>query len=251
MNQYSICFLLILFSLLLNPVIATETKEKQLEHTLSKNKALGETKIRRKQWSLSEAEWTRYKQLMKGIRGSISPKNISPIEVLGTHARSDEERRKYAELWARMLHDDVEKTLAFQFAYNKATALLYPNEKIIDTSLLGLTDNSVFKPNDRILVFLKTEPCEKCNETLRKVMNDDMTKDLHIDIYFTDTNSKKDNNKIRAWAKQHSIDAKRLKSGGITLNHDQGTLFKLTKKAINSVPLVFSYHSKKLTRIQY
>jgi integrating conjugative element protein (TIGR03759 family) len=240
-----------LFSVSIASATSTQSKEKPLEITVLENQKLREEKTHREQWSLSQTEWRRYKTLMKGVRGSISPKNISPLEVLGTHARSDAERRKYAEMWARLLHDDVEKTLAFQFAYNKATALLYPNEKIIDTSLLGLTDNSVFKPGDRILVFLQTEQCAKCNETIRKVMNDEAMKSLHIDIYFTDTNNKTDDNKIRAWAKQHSINGKRLKDGNVTLNHDRGTLFKLTKKAINSVPLVFSYNSKKLTRIQY
>lgn len=71
------------------------------------------------------SNWTRYKTLMQGIRGSISPKNISPIEVLGTHARTDMERRKYAEIWARMRHEDIDRILAFQLACNQAFAKRY------------------------------------------------------------------------------------------------------------------------------
>ena len=37
----------------------------------------------REQWNLGEAEWTRYQTLMRGIRGSVSPTSLSPIEVLG------------------------------------------------------------------------------------------------------------------------------------------------------------------------
>ncbi len=251
MNKYSIVIFLIFSCFLLGTAKAAETKEKRLEYTLSKNKKLREDKTRREQWSLSEAEWMRYKTLMKGIRGSISPKTISPIEVLGVHARSSAERKKYAERWARMLHDDVDQTLAFQRAYNKATALLYPNEQIIDTSLLGLNDNSPFKAGDRILVFLKTESCTECDHIIKKIMNDEALKPLHVDIYFTDTRNKIDDKKIRLWAKRHDIDKKRLKSGWVTLNHDQGTLFKLTKKVSNKVPLVFSHNSKRLARIQY
>ena len=44
-------------------------------------------RARARTWNLSESEWQRYRQLMQGIRGSISPGTISPIEVLGIHAR--------------------------------------------------------------------------------------------------------------------------------------------------------------------
>ena len=51
-------------------------------------------------WDLSDTEWRRYRSLMDGIRGSISPATLSPIEVLGIHARDEAERRRYAERWA-------------------------------------------------------------------------------------------------------------------------------------------------------
>jgi integrating conjugative element protein (TIGR03759 family) len=71
-------------------------------------------------WELSEVEWLRYQQLVKGIRGSVSPSAISPIEVLGIHARDEAERQRYAQIWARAMHEDVERILAFQHAYEKA-----------------------------------------------------------------------------------------------------------------------------------
>jgi hypothetical protein len=39
----------------------------------------------------------------KILRGSISPSSLSPIEVLGIHARNGEERRRYADQWAMMM----------------------------------------------------------------------------------------------------------------------------------------------------
>jgi len=64
---------------------------------------------RARQWRLSEEEWTRYRSLMQGIRGSISPASISPIEVLGIHARDDAERRRYAEAWGKVMREDVDR----------------------------------------------------------------------------------------------------------------------------------------------
>jgi len=241
---------LTLFVILLTPVKATETKEKQLKHTRSNTLALAEEN-HRQQWALSKADWTRYKTLMQGIRGSISPKNISPVEVLGTHARTDTERRKYAEIWAKMRHEDIDRILAFQLAYNQAFAKLYPNEQMIDTRLLNLDQGSDFKPGDRVLVFLKIEQCAECEAIIQKIMLDEAVKTLHVDIYFVDTQKKIDDDKIRRWAKRQNIDAQRLKAGSITLNHDKGTLYRMTKKFTSSVPLVFSINAKKLTRIYY
>ncbi|MEW8057076.1 MAG: TIGR03759 family integrating conjugative element protein, partial [Candidatus Thiodiazotropha sp.] len=86
-----------------NIVMAAESSHTQIEETRqdSSQKAtnvLSATDLAHARlWGLSETEWRRYKQLMQGIRGSISPATISPIEVLGIHARDDAERQRYAE----------------------------------------------------------------------------------------------------------------------------------------------------------
>ena len=186
---------------------------------------------------------------MKGIRGSISPKTISPIEVLGTHARNKAERKKYAEIWAKMRHDDIARILTFQKAYDEAFVRLYPNEQMIDMALLNRSPDTQFKQGDRLLVFLKIAQCEECVTTIQKVMQSEQIKSLHVDIYFVDTHTNKDDDKIRQWAQQHNIDAKRLKSGTITLNHDKGTLYKITKNIVSSVPLVFSLNTEGLIKL--
>src|SRR3546814_15808487 len=48
-------------------------------------------------WGLGTEEWTRYEELMDGPLGIYSP-NLDPLSALGVEARSDEERRRYAEL---------------------------------------------------------------------------------------------------------------------------------------------------------
>lgn len=241
---------LTLFVIPLTPVKATETKEKKLKQTQVNVQGLAEEN-HRQQWALSKVDWARYKTLMQGIRGSISPKNVSPIEVLGTHARTDAERRKYAEIWATMRHEDIDRILAFQLAYNQAFARLYPNEPMIDTNLLNADQRSDFKAGDRVLVFLKIDRCAECETIIQKIMRDEGVKTLHVDIYFVDTQNKTDDSKIRQWAKRNKIDAQRLKTGRITLNHDQGMLYRMTNKFISSVPLVLSINAKKVTQIQY
>ncbi|GKS92651.1 hypothetical protein [Acidovorax sp. SUPP2539] len=85
-------------------------------------------------WGLSSEEMLRAKVLLQGPRKSFSVENLSPVEALGIHARSDAERRKYAEMFARTFHADVERSLAWNAAFTEAMARMYPNEPVMDFS---------------------------------------------------------------------------------------------------------------------
>ena len=211
-----------------------------------------EDENRRQQWGLSPKEWTRYKTLMQGIRGSISPATISPIEVLGTHARNDQERRKYAELWAKMRHEDIGRVLAFQRAYDEAFEKLYGDEKLIDISKLNIPRPWTFSANDRILLFVKTAHCPECDRVVQAILHDGRTKTAQLDIYFTDltTASKAADDSIRAWAAKQELDRQRLKSGRISLNYDNGNLYRITRKLLNKIPMVFKASAHSIQAIQ-
>jgi hypothetical protein len=71
-------------------------------------------------WGLDDGEMMRAKVLMQGPRSAFSIPNMSPVEVLGIHARSEAERHKYAEKFARAVFEDVKRTLAFGQAYQVA-----------------------------------------------------------------------------------------------------------------------------------
>jgi len=163
---------------------------------------------------------------MTGIRGSISPASISPIEVLGIHARDEDERRKYAERWAQMMREDVDRILAFQRAYDEAGRRLYPNEQIVANPpgrpktpvSAGLT------PHDRLLLF--TAPnCVPCDAVLREALGQ-IDRVAGIDIYLSQIAST-DTAVVRAWAARHGIAPAWVKSGRVTLNFEGGTLAML------------------------
>jgi integrating conjugative element protein (TIGR03759 family) len=184
---------------------------------------------RARAWGLSATEWQRYQQLMQGIRGSVSPATISPIEVLGIHARDGDERRRYAESWARTLHEDVDRILAFQRAYDDAGKHLYPNEPLIDIARLpGKTEKSnTFQANDRVLFFTRAE-CPAC-EVVFSALLTRISELAGIDIYLTDV-APGDDEAVRDWASSHTIDPQWVRSRRITLNHDAGALAKLTDR---------------------
>ncbi len=230
---------------------ANSLKQQPLQYISANHLAVKKDESSRKHWSLSIQEWTRYKSLLNGIRGSISPATISPIEVLGVHARTDQERRKYAELWAMMMREDVERTIAFQRAYDEANIKLFPNESLFSSDALALNQPKVFETGDRVLIFIKMKNCPECVQMIQRLLLEEKIKKLTLDIYFIDTNSKQDNTAIRQWAEKHNIDKSRLKSGKVTLNHDNGNLYKITKQLINKVPLVYTLNKKTITQIQY
>ena len=156
MHNHRIILLFIVMSAWLHPASAQPTNRIEMRDVTVdrvKSREHREDENRRQQWGLSPKEWARYKILMQGIRGSISPATISPIEVLGTHARNNQERRKYAELWAQMRHEDIGRVLAFQRAYDEAFDKLYGDEKLIDVSKLDIPRPWTFGANDRILLF--------------------------------------------------------------------------------------------------
>lgn len=180
----------------------------------------------REQWHLTETEWQRYSILMQGIRGSISPKTVSPIEVLGVHARNETERSKYAKLWANLMREDAERILAFQAAYNAAWRELNPSGEIIDVDNLprsNINENAI-QAGDRVLLFLRLNDCPECQALYTRVRRAAHEVDAQFDIYFTDTQPNQDDPVLLKWIAQNRFDRDRLKRQKITFNHDNGAL---------------------------
>lgn len=82
-------------------------------------------------WGLTPDEMARVSILSRGPRAAFSGPNISPIEILGIHARNAAERRKYAELFAKALHADTERVLVWSNEAKAAYDRLYPGEPVV------------------------------------------------------------------------------------------------------------------------
>jgi integrating conjugative element protein (TIGR03759 family) len=243
MNRAGTILFIVIALVATTPAFAIENATTQVEETGQDNSSTETTTLsaadraRSHLWSLSESEWNRYQTLMQGIRGSISPPTISPIEVLGIHARDDAERQRYAVTWARAMHEDAERILAFQHAYDLAVKHLYSNEPLIDVTRLPdkTEDITTFQSDDRLLFFTRPE-CPACdvlmNQLLKKI---DVVSG--IDIYLRDI-APGDDAAVRAWASTHQIEPDWVRSRRITLNHDGGALDKLMHEH-GEVPSVF------------
>lgn len=178
----------------------------------------------REQWNLSEAEWARYQTLMRGVRGSVSPATLSPIEVLGIHAQNEAERKDYARRWAKLMHEDAARILAFQAAYSEASRELNPGGQIIDTSALGgsapkSSPTEWAQPGDRVLLFLPLD-CLTCGDFLRAARAAS-AKGAQVDFYVTGQAA---DAAILQWAAAQGFDPKAIQAKKITFNRENGEL---------------------------
>ena len=200
-------------------------------------------------WQLSETEWHRYQSLMLGIRGSVSHANLSPIEVLGIHARDNAERRRYAERWAGAMREDAERVLAFQRAYDAAAEHLFSGQPLIDAGKLKTLPRttSALRSGDRLLFFTAIE-CPACDAMLVKLLSHLRTV-AGIDIYLTGIPDK-DSDRIRLWADEHSIDTQWVQTRHVTLNFDAGLLRTIADDVVET-PALFVRRNEQLTRLSY
>lgn len=234
---------------------ATPTGVTSTQSTQTKAESADQSSAR--YWSLSLEEYQKYQALMRGIRGSFSDPKITPIEVLGIHATNSSERRKYAELFARLMAEDAGRVLAFQNEYQIAFARLYPSLKAVQlqnakalqnpnkslssvpsiptTGVKAFSTSSRVTTNpipvsipaklaagDRLLLFTSSN-CQTCNAAIRKALSI-ASSSLPVDIFFVGS---RDDSDVRASAQANGIDPSLVSTGSVTLNLDRGTYSKV------------------------
>ena len=166
-------------------------------------------------WGLTSEDWTRYRHLMQGPLGIMSPQ-LDPLTALGIEARSSAEREHYAALEAHMEGERVAKLLAYQRAYDGAWKRLYPT---LAPVAFATTPTAGPEPpgspeSGRLAVFVK-DPCTACDVRVRALLSQARP----FDIYVVGLDS---DSQIRSWAARVGIDPARVRTGAITLNHDEG-----------------------------
>lgn len=208
------------------------------QRTTAQTTTLSTTTPEASRWGLSDSEWHRYTTLMAGPRGLWSP-GIDPLTVLGIHAQSDAERRRYAEMLARQEHDRVLQEIAFDSAYYQAWDRLYPNAKVI-------ADPSPIDVSKRVLFFTSTS-CAVCDALIPRVISTSRT--TRVDIFITGAG---DDQAIRAWAERVQIPVELVRDHRITLNHAGDLLAQLSSDdpIVATVPRLYAESAGRFQRIQ-
>lgn len=187
-------------------------------------------------WDLSQEEWERVELLQNGLRRYVSDVQISPLEVLGIHARSIEERERYARRWAQLMLTDAERILKFQRAYDEAMQSLINNQPVIDISQLPARQSvlPVLMKSDRIALFIDLE-CVACLSLLHDSI-EALPRVAGLDVYFLGLEVA-DNELLRRWATHHQVSRHLVESKRVTLNHDAGLLSRVNPRAMD-VPVL-------------
>lgn len=208
------------------PTIQTEKKDPQEE--------------RAKMFGLTKEDWTRYEELMKGPQAFQNP-NADPVLVLGIYAKTDAERRKYAELMAHNLYRWEQSMWAFTRTYMVVQQKLYGHVPAFHPGVSPVFPgqypelpgtqalapfSGTFTVGDRITFFAEVNNCQECGSILTKLLDLIGKKPgLGLDIYVMDAG--RDDKAIQRWAVEHQIPAKWVQNRTVTLNHEKGELFNI------------------------
>lgn len=169
------------------------------------------------QWGLSVEEYRRYRQLINGPRGIQSP-GLDPLTTLGIEAKSQAERRHFAELWVKEEFARTEKELRFQREVDAAWRRLYSQTLPVS---LGDAGGTALGTGQRLALFVRAQNCAACDARLTEVL----ASGRPVDIYLTDSQGKDE--LLRQWATGHGIPIDKVRARQITLNHDGGRWLKL------------------------
>ncbi len=202
---------------------ASELVHKESRH---KNTKKIEAQKKASQWSITERDWFRYKEIMSGPRGIWTP-NADPLLVLGAHASSTEERDRFADIFVRLENQRVKGELEFQKAIDQAWKRNYPNQKRVNLLPSSASNTKKSKHssllNSLVLRYalVVEDKCIGCDEVLQKyigiIQDNPGSKSLDIFVRKTQNSDKK----LRDWVTANMIPTNLIKDNRVTINHGQ------------------------------
>ena len=174
---------------------------------------IGETQVRdtavagtaARAWNLDATDWTRYETLMAGRRGLWTP-DADPLLVLGAHARTPAERRRFAEAYVAAERERVEGELAFERAVGEAWARLHGGEALFASAAAPGADDVAAQ---RFAVALDAD-CVPCRALAERYWRAGRPVDFHV----LGTGGR--DAVLRDWVRTLDVDVARP---GITVNH--------------------------------
>lgn len=215
MIKYILLLVVGLFSYGIAHANTTQQVNSATQYSAAETDKQKEMTLKAQQWGLKAEEYQRYQELMDGPLGIYSP-GLDPLTALGISARTEDERRYFAELQVVAEMGRVERELAYQRAYDEAFKRMLPDLLPVD---FGLSPKSspvsvMLSSNGRLAVFVR-ENCTPCEAKVKQLQ----TAGTAFDLYFVGS---KTDASIRKWATQVGIDPQKVVSKTITLNHDNG-----------------------------
>jgi integrating conjugative element protein (TIGR03759 family) len=157
---------------------------------------------------------------------------LTPVEILGVNARTDEERAQYAVLDAKQEFGKNAKILSFNAAYDRA-AMVYKEK--LDLPIIRKFNYSKYSPynykpvqlreNDKLMLFVKRS--ENVKPIISYLMSEiESNPSVQLNVYFVDDKKNKKTkttkSDIVSWAQAQNIPSTMVNDKLITLNFDHG-----------------------------
>lgn len=175
-----------------------------------------------KVWGLTLEEERRYVFLMQNRSGVYyKGLNLTPVDILGIHAKSEQERQHFASLSAKQEAQKVAKNIAWNNAFHKAYSELFKNIPVVGDVDLTPYAPMAYKPvtlssGDNLFFFLKP------NDSLTSVfyaLTDaiESTPNTRLHLMFLEA----DDLAIQQWANRHQLSRSLVSQARVTLNHGE------------------------------
>lgn len=235
-------------SLLALPALADSTRLSSTQTSPSRTGAAQADQTDRanaRYWGITVDEYRRYRSLMKGVRGSFSDPRITPLEVLGIHAESDAEQRRYAERFAQLMAEDAGRILRFEKAYQQAFRRLFPSLPAMarparqraragtpaspgafaaatQSTAGAMSQAATVTRGDRLLLFTSAS-CTACEAAVRKSLAL-IDAGIAVDLYLVGAQAA---DEVQQYGRRLALDPGLVERGQLTLNIDGGTLARV------------------------
>ena len=179
------------------------------------------------EWSLSNTEWLKYKELMKGEAG-LFYKNASPQYVLSIYETDAVKKRQYAK-----------ESLEQYYRRHKQTTEIFKIQQDLLVADFGHVRSTKKKKNSpwwknigskRRVLFL-TEDCAECDAVAKELIKTNGK----TDFYFVGA---EDDTAIRRWATNLEIPVDKISKKQITLNHGNALALRLY---VSEYPSAFTF----------
>jgi len=158
-NRFIVSFMIstgIAFGLI-GKVFAINENEVTTKGTSFTDVAILEAKVNKaSRLGISLDDYEKYLAIMESHRKFWTP-NLHPINVLGSHANTDAERRRYAKMLARLEYERLKKELAFEAVYQEEFKKLYPGNIVEGKKAFEKVYDEELKKPGGFLELLKNE----------------------------------------------------------------------------------------------
>ncbi|MCF6231104.1 MAG: hypothetical protein L3J62_10040 [Gammaproteobacteria bacterium] len=183
-------------------------------------------KVTAERWGLTLSQWQHYETYMEE-EGRFFYEHLDPVFVSGLIAKTQIERQQIAQLYAEQELERTTRLIAFQDDFTRAMKHLGADQNMLSIDkmrdLFGDQSGAPSeKPRsgDRIALFVSIQCGDRCENVFNshyQRLDKTYPANISIDVYFVGKHS---DAQIQGWAKQLDLNPDLVKSGRITLNHD-------------------------------